>query len=557
MGMELLMARARLNHLAAAAPDITFVAACPPASVAANASISLALPAGAQAGDVLVAQLLHTAANNKPPTTSGPSGSIKIIAEKQFKWLDSTSIATLSVYLVPLAAADIANGSVAFGIAPSDSIDATGAVFRGCSQTLLDSANAWGVVASTAFATSSASFSAPGFSTVTDGVMLVTGAAISGAAPPSQSLNTPAGFTLGMTASVDYSYLMQVAYAQQPTHGAAAAAAYTYSQGSGNPFGWCAWQLALKRAEPAITLSAPFPATPHVGDTVNFDVTATLVDGATGTPTITVDQLPDGLTLGATTMVDATHYTATVSGTLTTVQDITCTFGATGGSVAATPKTHEFNVTEAGASVELVDCGHSANSGTTVNMSVPISVAAGDTILAVLSARQGATNTGPAGFTLVDDYIAVASTSLPEILVYVKTADGTETSVDASSTRASNGAALQVWKIAGGASIQTFRGGRTFGTVTAWSVGPCAPANDNSAVIAFWACGLPITEGTYGVDAAWSGFTVVDTNTGANLGTASIGWATQQQTTAAAATANFTASSGVQNPCNYMIAVSK
>lgn len=95
---------------------------------------------------------------------------------------------------------------------------------------------------------------------------------------------------------------------------------------------------------PAVTLSATFPSSPHVGDTVNFDVTATLVGGATGALTVNVDQLPAGLTLGSTSQVDATHFKATVSGTLTTVQDIAATFGATGGSVAATPLVHEFNV---------------------------------------------------------------------------------------------------------------------------------------------------------------------------------------------------------------------
>jgi hypothetical protein len=215
---------------------------------------------------------------------------------------------------------------------------------------------------------------------------------------------------------------------------------------------------------------------------------------------------------------------------------------------------HQFNVTSA---FQLVNVGSSASSGTTVNMSVPITVNAGDTILAVLSARQGATNTGPAGFTLLDDYIAVSSTSMSEILVYKKTAGGTETSVAAASSRSSNGAALQVWKIPGGGTVQTFRGGRG-GTaaVMSWPVGPFTPGANNAAVIAMWSSGLPLAGSTYGVDAAWSNFTLVDTQSGANLGTASLGWATQQQTTAAAATANFTASGGVNNPTDYMIAVS-
>lgn len=214
--------------------------------------------------------------------------------------------------------------------------------------------------------------------------------------------------------------------------------------------------------------------------------------------------------------------------------------------------------TAAAASVTLVNVGSSANSSSSaINLSVPITVSAGDTILAVLSARQGATNTGPSGFTLLDDYIAVSSTSMSEVLVYSKTADGTETSVAATSTRSFNGAALQVWKVPGGATAQTFRGGRgAAGTSTSWSVGPFTPTNANATVIALWSGGTSITGGTYGVDAAWSAITIVDTDPGTNLGTASVGWATQQQTTATAATATFSASVGVNNPTDYMIAVS-
>lgn len=211
-----------------------------------------------------------------------------------------------------------------------------------------------------------------------------------------------------------------------------------------------------------------------------------------------------------------------------------------------------------GATVDLVDCGSSANSGTTVNMSVPVTVNAGDTILAVLSARQGATNTGPAGFTLLDDYIAVSSTSMSELLVYTKTADGTETSVSATSNRSFGSAALQVWTIPGGAVIETFRGGRGgSGAVTSWAVGPFTPVADYSAVIALWSSGAQLAESTYGVDAAWNPMTIVDTNTGTNLGLASIGWTTQQQTGATATTATFSASGGVNNPTDYMIGLHK
>lgn len=377
---------ASLRPVVVSAPKVSFVAPCAPVTVAADPSISLAIPGTAQAGDVLVAQLLHIAANSSPPTTSGPTGSAKVVSEKQFKWYDSTSLASESVYLVRLTSTDITNGSVTFGISPSNSMNATGAVFRDVSESMLDSADAWGVDASSAVAASPVAFSAPGFTTTADGAMLVTGASIADASPPNQNLSVPAGFTLGMTASEDYSYLTQIAYAQQAAHGATPAAPYSYSQDSTNPFGWCAWQLALKSAAPAITMSATFPTSPRVGDTVSFDVTATLVDGATGTPTITVDQLPDGLALGGTSMVDVTHYKATVSGTLTTVEDVTATFGATGGSVAATPLVHAFSVKAAG-SMNVVQIA-TTQRATAAGAPIPLTLASvkkDDLIVAVLN----------------------------------------------------------------------------------------------------------------------------------------------------------------------------
>lgn len=234
---------------------------------------------------------------------------------------------------------------------------------------------------------------------------------------------------------------------------------------------------------------------------------------------------------------------------------VTSTFTASNGTQSET-LVHDFNVQAAPAGISLVNVGSDANSGTTVNLSVPITVSAGDTILAVLSAQQGMTNTGPAGFTLLDDYIAVTSSSMAEVLVYKKTADGTETAVAATSSGATHRAALQVWEVPGGAMVQTFQGGRTSGTPFSWVVGPFTPSHNNATVIALWASGSARGQGTYGVDSAWSSVTVVDTDPGGNLGIASIGWATQQQTTATAATATFSASNAVSNPTQYMIAVS-
>lgn len=301
--------------------------------------------------------------------------------------------------------------------------------------------------------------------------------------------------------------------------------------------------VALAMQPGAVTF-APQPLAPSAGAALPINAGA-----------MTFTQSPLSVALGATFAV--TPGAVTFAGAQPAVAaGAALDIGA--GALAIAGQTLTEDIGAAATAPTLVDVGSDANSGTTVNMSVPITAAAGDTILAVLSARQGATNTGPSGFTLVDDYIAVVSTSMSEILVYTKTSDGTETSVDAVSNRSFGSAALQVWKVPGGANVQTFRGGRGgSGAVTSWSVGPFTPIADNATAIAMWSSGAQLAEGTYGVDAEWAPMTIVDTSTGSNLGLASLGWTTQQQTTATAATATFSASGGVNNPTDYMIMVSK
>lgn len=68
-------------------------------------------------------------------------------------------------------------------------------------------------------------------------------------------------------------------------------------------------------ALPDILLSANLPdgirRYPYTGT-----ISATNIGGATGAITITVDSLPAGLSLGATTTADGLTYTATITGTL-------------------------------------------------------------------------------------------------------------------------------------------------------------------------------------------------------------------------------------------------
>ncbi|HET9819667.1 MAG TPA: hypothetical protein VFP92_10940 [Rhodanobacteraceae bacterium] len=134
-----------------------------------------------------------------------------------------------------------------------------------------------------------------------------------------------------------------------------------------------------------ITLSATFPTSPKVGDAVNFDVTATLANGATGTLTITQDTLPAGLSLGATSQVDANHYKATVSGTLTTAATGTTNFGATGGSVAAQELAWNWTVSAAPSGptrVALVQAHGSSVTGAVGAFDFPaVDIKAGDLLV--------------------------------------------------------------------------------------------------------------------------------------------------------------------------------
>lgn len=362
-----------------------------------SGNATFALPTGCAAGDVVTLTCL----------SQGVAG---------FAWVTPTNATValaartlgaypIVVYTYTLTSADITAGSVTVSCtlttSGSWSIPVVGVVDvdRGVSAQNIDVVGTFG---SGSLVNGSNTCTAPGITTTLDGDLL---RYCLFATPIGTSITVtpPTGYTPGDAPFTTNKGFATTGYLKQAADDATGNAVATVSVGFPTSDSWGMVLLSLRKKATGITLSATFPSSPHVGDAISFDVTATLVDGATGTPTINViDPLPAGLSLGSTSMVDATHYKATVSGTLTTVQDITGTFGTTGGSPNATPLAHEFNVTAAATTITKVGTPviFTATSG---NLPLPTGCQAGDVLVI---ANRGAGMPAPSGFTTL-----LASTS--------------------------------------------------------------------------------------------------------------------------------------------------
>lgn len=437
MGMELLMARARLNHLPAAA-QIDPVGPCTPASGTGETSLNLGLPASAQAGDVVVASLVD---NGTGVTYTPPTGA-EMPVSTSFSQVVGGGGVLINVrgYLIRLTSNDIANGYVQFEFVNAYGTSLRGIVFRNVSDTMLDGTA--GVYASPEGANPPVTFSAPGITPDSDGDMLVA-VGIGFPTGSTEFSESPSGYTVGDHGN-DNNYLQEFAYLTQASAGETGSPSWTFGESGAISAGACGWIIALRKAVPTITLSATFPSNLHVGDTGSFVVTATLVDGATGTLTITADTLPDGMTLGTTTDNGDGTFSATVSYDLTTEQDVTATFSATGGSVAATPLVHEFVVQEqvttpvpaqyarayTNSSAALTFGASSDGSGDA--WTTP---QAGSVLLLAFAAGRGQVGYSPGpDWNVIDDSM-LQGTSGTERAVYVywKYADGTESTVSIAS----------------------------------------------------------------------------------------------------------------------------
>lgn len=307
---------------------IFFVGACTPQSgTTASTTVVLGLPAAAQAGDTLLAQLTYAAVSSPPPSSSGPTGSIAAIHDQTFKWFGS-DIAWVAVYTLKLASADITAGTVTFGVSPSSFVAGRGTVWRNVSDTLLDGAASVATNGSTV--TSPATLTAPAFSTALDGDMIVSGATVAIIGSSDAALTVPSGYSVADVGGSGY--YGQMVYAPQSAHGSVGSVSSTFTQTSTNEFGWAAWTLALRVKKPAITFSTTLPQ-PQVGVAYTGSITATNVDGATGAITLTPTGLPAGLSLG--TRTGSGPYTWPVTGTPTTAGAFSASFAATNGTQSA------------------------------------------------------------------------------------------------------------------------------------------------------------------------------------------------------------------------------
>lgn len=174
-------------------------------------------------------------------------------------------------------------------------------------------------------------------------------------------------------------------------------------------------------SSPAVTLTGNFPSAPTVGDVANFALTAVLSGGATGTPTIGVDVLPAGLTLGTTTSSDGITFTANVTGTYTTVQTGTSTYTAIGASVSATPLAHNFNV-QAAVGVSVIRAGGGLTPLTaSLGQHIPLALS-GINVGDMLVILTPVNSSGSPNFTITDDSTNVWSVAKNYTPVSAKTA---------------------------------------------------------------------------------------------------------------------------------------
>lgn len=422
------------------ATQIQPIDACTPVSGLGATSLNLGLPASAQVGDVVVASLLD---NGTGVTYTPPAGAAMPVSTAFSQVVGGGGVLiNVRGYLIRLTSNDIANGYVQFEFVNAFGTAIRGIVLRNVSETMLDGTA--GVYASSGGSQPPVTFSAPGITTEDDGDMLV---AVGIGFPNSgtEFVANPSGYTVGDQGN-DTNYLQSIGYLTQASAGATGSPSWTFGTADDGAAGACGWIIALRRAVPAITLAADpsFPASLHVGDTGSFNLIATLADGATGSLTITAENLPDGMTLGSTTDNGDGTFSATVSYDLTTEQDVTATFSATGGSVAATPLTHEFVVqTQVTTPVpaQYARAYTNSSSGLTFGASSDGSgdawttPQAGSVLLLVFAAGRGQVGYSPGPDWNVIDNSMLQGTSGTERAVYVywKYADGTESTVSIAS----------------------------------------------------------------------------------------------------------------------------
>jgi hypothetical protein len=369
-------------------------------------------PAGAVAGDLCTIWLF---ASQPVPAISG--------WDSLYSYTWPSSNVAEAIVQRELTSADIAAGSLTITFGSSCVVKSVAAVWDGNDVAL----DVLGTASNATTGTQPVTLTAPGVTTTAKAELMAWFTAVGALGV---TFSGPSDWTVEPESQTDngLGMFVRLAYKGQDTAGATGDVSIT-ADDTGQPISKSgAVLLALRQKVPAITLSATFPANLHVGDTGSFVVTATLEDGATGSLTITGSSLPDGMTVGDTEENTDGTFSATVSYTLTTEQTVTASFGATGGSVAATALVHEFDVQAAAGAATVVQIKGSskATSASTRVVTFNTTPTAGNVLCILYNSNSSADNLSsvPAGWTRTLCTGAVFSFGM-----LTKTSDGTESSV--------------------------------------------------------------------------------------------------------------------------------
>lgn len=364
------------TRAAAALPDITPIGSPITLSGATSGNKTLTLPGAAAAGDSLLVLLNG---DTKNATMTGPSGSIAVYGGGFGS--DGQSYGAL-VYR--LAAADITAGSITINVQnAAQNWTLTAQIFRGVSQSPIDVAAFTGNA--TAVASPIALTAASITATLARDMLVYQGVPDRNGSATGTFGAYPAGWT--RIANNLHAWSDQTSgYMLQTAAGATGSVSVNYTSTDNAAPG--AGLIALKKASPAIVLDlSGLPASGTTGDAYSGVVKATLIDGATAAPTITVDALPAGLTLGSTTY-SAGVYSATVTGTPTTVQTLTSHFSASNGAQAAATGSIGYSIADGSALLSLAATSAmvgwtDASFKTSFEFASGVAVETGDTVVIV------------------------------------------------------------------------------------------------------------------------------------------------------------------------------
>ncbi|MBN3498321.1 discoidin domain-containing protein [Arthrobacter pascens] len=364
---------------------VTAVSSTTANATTASTTVALTKPAGATAGDVLVASFTA----DKNPTVAVPAGWTAIV-----NGLSISSGARVFAYYRVVGSADPATYTWTLSTAVKWGAGVT--AYRGVDTTTpLDSAVAT-AVSTTYRATSIA---VPSVTTASNGAMLVGGLGFDSSTP---GTTPPTGWTERWE-TVAGGQIAEQADRTQTTAGASGTATWTFSSAKAV----AAWRTALKPAGTVVPPPDPtapvasFTATPTSG-TVPLPVGFT--DTSTGGPTSWAWDFGDGDT--ATTQ-NASH-TYTAAGTYTARLTATNAGGSTSSTRTITVDPGG-GTPPPGITLRSSRTASTETATTTVSLPAPAGITAGDVLVASFTADKNPTAAVPAGWTAITNGLSISS----------------------------------------------------------------------------------------------------------------------------------------------------